>query len=392
MRRKWRRRCLLFCAAWVAACGLKGNPPNPRAPAAVADLRVEGRDGAVRIGWKGATLAGRERIRSFDVLRRAEEPGVETIFERVGSVKPSGVKRYSFVDDGERKPGIIYWYRVRPRVGGDLIPENLRYVGPEDSITWLAPLPAPAGLTLTPLRGSARIQWQPVEGASGYRVYRLDTAGNALAEPANRGLLDHTEWVAVALEDGKKACFVVRAVSGLDQAKLAIPPPHPGADLPDDPDAPSGAELDAAAGQGIPIPRENIPASFRRATQELLGEGALPGVESHSSDASCVTPGVTAPPPAPRLPKVAPIAEGISFTWRPSPGEEVVGYYVERRDVVDGKPSGEWTRLNTEPVTGSGYVDHDVKPGMSYQYQVRAVDASGTLGKATSPKDATYNP
>ena len=134
----------------------------------------------------------------------------------------------------------------------------------------------------------------------------------------------------------------------------------------------------------------DVNGSVRKAAALLIGEGALPGIESRSSAVIAVTPGLTQPPPPPHQLKPAILAEGVALSWRPSQGEEVVGYFVERRE---GKSAlALFQRLTPAPVVGSGWVDRDVKKGMAYEYQVRAVDASGNEGKPTDPKQITFTP
>lgn len=380
------RRLLLVigAAAGLVSCGLRGTPPVPRPPAAVSTLRVEGRDGGVRISWKAGAIDG---VKAFDVLRLVDEPGVETRYTKLGTVPVRGAdRRYSFVD---RSPAVgkTHRYRVRPVTGNASAVSALRYAGPEDEMTWAAPPPAPTGVKGTALHLAARVTWDPVPEAEGYRVYVVATDGTAAAEPSHRGPLDRTEWMAIGLENGVPRRFVVRSVRGFAPRAAVTPRPADPALAGDDgAQAPSAAEVSDAAAQGIGIPAQRLPGELQRAGRELLGEGPLPGIESASSEVVTVTPGATEPPNAPKLLRAATSAEGVSLSWRPSTTEQVVGYVVDRRTVgKDGKPAGDWVRITPEPDPRTSYLDRTVKKGIWYEYRVRAVDGAGTEGALSTP-------
>lgn len=381
-----RRGVIAGFAVFLGACGIKGTPPQPKDPSAVADLRVEGRDGAVRLSWRGRTSGG---VTSFDVLRKLDQEGV--FFEKLGSVPPAGTRTYHYFDRAPA-PGASYVYRVRPR-RPDPEPSEIRYSGPQGSITWTEPPEAPTDVTSVPLNAGARLSWNPVPATDGYRVYTLKPDKSPKEEPANRGLIDKTSWMAVALADGKAVCYVVRSVrlpEKLAEARNAAVP-LPG----DEMEAPTGAEVGDAAAVGLVIPRGNAGKQLSRATSELAGEGPLPGVESPSSEETCVTPGLTEPPPPPKLLKVGILKDGMALSWKKSPGEEVVGYHVERRETnKDGTPVDPiFKRLTDVPVSSVVYTDKTVEKGKWYEYRVRAVDAATSEGPPSTPaKPLLFNP
>lgn len=383
----YRRAAAAGLVALALGCGLRGTPPQRKSAAPVGALRAEGRDGAIRISWNGNPKAAPERVPAFDVLRREEREGAPPDwFVKIGSVDADTYRRYELYDRAV-EPGKTYRYRVRPRLREAVPAAEIKYTGPEETFTWGAPPPAPAGLKAIALNHSARLTWTAVEGASGYRVYEVDEAtGKPRPEPAQRGLVDSTAWIALGLTNGKSVRYVVRAVGHLDRQPAfgaqATPTPS------DEPQSASAAEVQQAASQGIPIPSD--PAAVRRAIGGLLGEGALPGIESVSSEAVSVTPGLTEPAPEPKRVDAVLVVGGVSVTWRPSPGVEIVGYHVERRRTAlgaDRKPvEPDFSRITKEPVTGKNeYTDHDVKRGEEYEYRVRAIDASGTLGRPSRP-------
>lgn len=377
----------------LGACGIKGTPPQPKDPSAVSDLRVEGRDGGIRVSWKGRTPG----ISGFDVLRRVEKDGRpedgarRVFFEKIGSLRAAGTKRYELYD---KKPevGTTYVYRVRA-LRKDPEPSDLRYSGPQGMITWSEPLEPPTSVKAVPLNAGARLSWDPVPGADGYRVYELTPSRVASTEPANRGVIDKTSWVAVALPDGKGICYAVRAVKLPERlaearnANVAVPD--------EDIEAPTGAEVADAAATGLVIPRGNAGKEITRAVSELAGEGILPGIESPSSEVACTTPGLTEPPPPPKRVRAEITDVGMSISWKESPSEEVIGYHVEREELNrDGTPiDSKWKRLTDKPASTEVFVDRDVKKSSTYRYQVRAVDAAGSEGAPSTPSQPkTFEP
>ena len=67
---------------------------------------------------------------------------------------------------------------------------------------------------------------------------------------------------------------------------------------------------------------------------------------------------------------------GVNLSWKASPSA-IVGYNVYRRGT-----SGV-VKLNSEPVTGTSYVDRTVQPGQTYFYLIKAVNAKGTESTAS---------
>src|SRR5205814_2045072 len=123
------------------------------------------------------------------------------------------------------------------------------------------------------------------------------------------------------------------------------------------------------------------PGAARRAVANLLGAGPLAGIESRSSAPVPVTPGITVEPSKPEKLTPAITEAGVELAWRESKGEDVIGYYLERRTLgPDGKPLEGWEKITPDPVVARSYRDRDVKPGMSYEYRVRGVDSAGKEG------------
>ncbi len=74
----------------------------------------------------------------------------------------------------------------------------------------------------------------------------------------------------------------------------------------------------------------------------------------------------------------------VVLTWKPplpKPGSAVASYNIYRN-----QPDGSFKPIAS--VTSPGYVDHDVKSGATYQYFVKAVDATGHESPPSNPASA----
>ena len=67
----------------------------------------------------------------------------------------------------------------------------------------------------------------------------------------------------------------------------------------------------------------------------------------------------------------------VNLSWKASPSA-VVGYNVYRRSTAGV------VKLNSEPVTGTSYVDRTVWPGQTYYYVIKAVSAEGSESTASN--------
>lgn len=93
---------------------------------------------------------------------------------------------------------------------------------------------------------------------------------------------------------------------------------------------------------------------------------------SEPSTATCATP-VDKFPPASPTGLVGTAAESaIELVWRPSLNKDVAGYIVLRGEGAGGT----LLRLTPEPVTSTTYRDVSVRPGVTYEYAVIAVDTA----------------
>jgi hypothetical protein len=94
---------------------------------------------------------------------------------------------------------------------------------------------------------------------------------------------------------------------------------------------------------------------------------------SHASDSSDTQPMKRSVSPGPQ--------HSVHLSWKASTSA-VAGYNVYRRG-----PSGP-TKINSEPVTGTIYVDSSVQPGQTYYYLTKAVSSTGTESRPSNEVEA----
>uniref|UniRef100_A0A8D0GZ81 Myomesin 1 n=1 Tax=Sphenodon punctatus TaxID=8508 RepID=A0A8D0GZ81_SPHPU len=68
-------------------------------------------------------------------------------------------------------------------------------------------------------------------------------------------------------------------------------------------------------------------------------------------------------------------------------GSEIIGYYVNYREVTDGVP-GKWKEANIKSVSERAYRVHDLKENLVYQFQVAAANLAGV--GITSPASKSF--
>jgi len=83
----------------------------------------------------------------------------------------------------------------------------------------------------------------------------------------------------------------------------------------------------------------------------------------HALDSSSTQPVKRSAPPGPR--------HTVTLSWKASTSA-VAGYNVYRRGTLGT------TKINSQPVTGTTYVDSSVQPGQTYYYVTKAVGPTGS--------------
>jgi len=73
----------------------------------------------------------------------------------------------------------------------------------------------------------------------------------------------------------------------------------------------------------------------------------------------------------------------VELKWDQSTSSKVVGYFIYR----GAKSGGAYSKLNSQPDSGTSYTDNTVASGKSYVYVVTSVDSSGVQSGYSSPID-----
>ncbi len=310
----------------AGGCGVK-KLPVPWAsvvPKRIVDLRALPREGRLHLEWTApkentdksvlTDLTAFRILRSEGNLVAGECRGCGERTKAVSEMKVEpneGVKgkrmTISFEDQEPRK---VYVYQVVSinRRGYPSAPSN------PVSVYWDHPPGVPGRVKAE--RGDKRVElsWEPVEGATGYNVYRKVEGGEFSLRPLNRDPLTEANDTDLNVENEQKYVYSVRALR-------------------------------------------------RVVKTDVEGKGSL---------GAPVTPTKLIPPGPPAELAAIALENGIELNWRRIREPDLLGYYVYRR-----KPGQkEFKRLNESPLTKETYFDSDVEIGQEYEYAVTAVDNS----------------
>ena len=317
---------LLSMIVLLAGCGVKA-PPVPLetvVPKRIVDLEAVSREGGVFLEWtvpKENTdktvltdLAGFNILRSEGMLVGeeckgcGEKPKVVYEMKLAAQEDAKGKKVTVVVEDLD--PRKVYVYEV--------VSVNRRnhFSSPSNPVRiyWDHPLQAPG--MVRGERGDRRVDlfWEPVEGATGYQVYRRGEEETFPARPLNRDVLTLPQYSDLNVENEKNYSYSVRAV--------------------------------------------------RRVVKT--------DVEGKGSREIPVTPTDLTPPGSPAGLVAILLKNGIELNWRKNREPDLLGYYVYRK-----KPEeSEFKRLNEAPVTKETFLDAQVDQGQEYEYALTAVDRS----------------
>jgi fibronectin type 3 domain-containing protein len=316
----------------VSGCAKKG-PPVPWesiVPKRIVDLEATPREGRLLLEWtipKENTdkspltdLAGFQILRSEGALIGDECRGcgekTKVIHEMKFDIKEEAKKKMAvFFEDQEARKVYVHQVVSINKRGYPSAPSN------PVTVYWDYPPHAPR--MVKGERGDKRVDlyWEPVEGATGYNVYRRLEDEEFSIRPLNREPLTTTHYSDLNVENEKKYIYSVRAVRKVVKT-----------------------DMEGKGSPGIPI-----------------------------------TPTDLVPPIAPVGLVAIPLKDGMELNWRRNREPDLLGYYVYRR-----KPGEkEFKRLNESPLTKENYLDTDIILGQEYEYVVTAVDNS--IRKNESP-------
>jgi fibronectin type 3 domain-containing protein len=310
----------------ASACGKKASPVpwESIAPRRIVDLVAIPREGRLLLEWtapkENTDKSSLLDLEGFQVLRSeglligdqcrdcGEKPKLVYEMKLDGKGEERGKKVSIFIEDQE--PGKAYVYQVISvnRRGHPSSPSNPVWV------YWDSP-PAPPE-KVTGEQGDKRVDlsWEPVEGATGYNLYRRGEEGSFSTRPLNKAPLPETKYTDLSVENEKRYIYSIR--------------------------------------------------TLRRVVKT--------DVEGRDSQEVAVTPTDLIPPGSPMGLAAFPLKNGMELNWRKNPEPDLLGYHVYRRK----QGEKEFKRLTESPLAKETYLDLDVELGQDYEYAVTAVDHS----------------
>jgi fibronectin type 3 domain-containing protein len=321
----------------IGACGKKA-PPVPWesiVPKRIVDLVALPREGRLLLEWTAPKentdktplidLEGFQVLRSEGLLIGDECTGCgekpKPVYEMKldGKGEEKGKKLSIFIEDQE--PGKVYVYQIVSvnRRGHPASPSNPVWV------YWDTPLNPPKWVEEGQGDKRVDLSWGPVEGASGYNVYRRGEGKSFSSTPLNRGPLLETQFTDLSVENEKKYTYSVRTLR-------------------------------------------------RVAKTEVEGKG---------SQEVAATPTDMIPPGSPLDLVAIPLKNGVELNWRKNQEADLLGYYVYRRRPGER----DFVRLTENPVTKETYLDTQVELGQDYEYAVTAVDNSARKNESVRSEE-----
>jgi hypothetical protein len=329
-----KKAVLLIILIMVIGCGKKA-PPVPWesiVPKRIVDLEAIPREGRLLLEWTApkentdksilTDLAEFKILRSQGVLIAGgcrgcgEKPKVIYEMKLDSKLETRGKRMSIFFEDQEARKVYVYQVVSVNRRGYPSSPSN------PVTVYWDHPPLSPR--MVTGERGDKRVDlyWEPVEGGTGYNVYRRQEGEEFPIQPLNRVPLTVTQYTDLKVENEKRYIYSIRAVR-------------------------------------------------RVVKTDVEGKGSL-GIP--------VTPTDLIPPSSPVGLVAIPLKNGIELNWKRNRELDLLGYYVYRRKLGEE----EFKRLNSSPIAKETYLDTDVELEQDYEYAVTAVDNS--VRKNESPR------
>jgi fibronectin type 3 domain-containing protein len=330
------RTIVLFLSILLlaSACGKKAPPVPWEAivPKRIVDLAALPREGRLLLEWTAPKentdktplidLDGFQILRSEGFLIGdqcrgcGEKPKPVYEMKLDGKGEEKGKRLSIFIEDHE--PQKVYMYQIVSvnRRGHPSSPSNPVWV------YWDAPLSPPKRVNEKQEDKRVDLSWEPIEGASGYNVYRRGEDESFSSKPLNREPLHETQFSDLGVENDKKYIYSVR--------------------------------------------------SLRRVVKT--------DVEGKNSQEVAATPTDMIPPGSPIGLVAIPLKNGIELNWRRNQEADLLGYHVHRRRPGER----DFRRLTESPLMKETYLDTQVELGQDYEYAVTAVDNS--VRKNESPR------
>lgn len=334
----------LFFLFLLSGCGTPGDPrpPRPTVPTAIADLAARQLGNRVVLTFtlpqhstEGEALAGPPDLEIYRGFAPRSTAAPAAPAQLVLTIPSALVETYATEGrvrfEDPLKPEDLsahrndQWvYAVRTRI-------TQKHSSEASNVAAVRALPAPSsvqGVTATVTEKVIELQWQPVENAISYRVFRSDveagTAGASqgkVAAPVLLAAVPTTSYRDPQFEFGGRYLYTVRAVAQLDADSIES-----------DPSAPVEVY---AQDTFPPAPAQNLVVILVPATAE-----------------------------APAV---------LDLSWSISPEEDAAGYHVYRSE-QEGRLG---QRINRELLPTPAFRDTSVAAGQRYTYWVTAVDRKG---------------
>ena len=315
-----------FILLLASGCGIKADPVpwETIVPKRIVDLRAVAREGRIVLEWTAPKENTDKSVLTdlveFQVLRSEGDLVGEECTGCGG--KPTVVNQMKLegYDDPRGKKMSMVMEDLQPRkvYSFQVVSINRRghLSAPSNpsQVYWDDPPQRPQGIKGEPSDKRVVLSWESVEGATGYNVYRMEGDKQFPISPVNRQPLTTTEYTDLTVQNEKTYLYSVRAVKRVVKTD----------------------------------------------------------VEGTGSTEIAVTPTDLIPPSPPEGVMAISLKEGMELQWLRNREPDLFGYYVYRRKLGEG----EFSRLTSDPVDKTVFLDKDVTPGQEYDYAVSAVDKS----------------
>lgn len=359
-------------AGGLSAASLEVAATPVGAPGAAGEIEAVPGNGQVALRWRTVPTAERYRV-----MRSTNSSGPYTAI--------ANPETPEYIDTSAEN-AVTYYYVIRAMNEGGKGPFSA-----EVSATPIGPPPIPTELVVTPSNGSVALSWAPVKDANSYTVYRALAAEgpfSALATPGTPSAID------AEVTNGTPYFYAVTSRNaGGESARSGVVSGVPLAP----PGAPSA--LAATPGNGIVSLRWGASPrtesySVRRGTSSSGPFDQVATTQATSYADSTVTNGTVyyyvvasqnpgggsapsamvaatpvAPPPAPSGLQLSSGSSQVALTWSPAP--RATSYSVRRAT----EAGGPFTAIGSPGVPS--HIDTDVKNGVTYRYQIVALNAGG---------------
>lgn len=222
----------------------------------------------------------------------------------------------------------------------------------------LPPFPAPGALAVKYTQDSMVFEWTPLPRGADifvpWAVYNIYDVTDPVA-PDVAGAPDILRSPA----DAERQAPVGQA--GVQVATASAPPAPPPLKAPLNP-TPAILGTFTAPQVQFGVRRCYVLRAVRMA--------GLVSLESEGSPPICLAPVDTFPPEAPKQLLAGVSDNSVSLIWDPNTDKDLAGYLVLRGET----PGETLTPLTPEPIRDTTFRDTTVKPGVSYDYVVVAID------------------